>query len=291
MSLPLNRTISLRVQHHRIDASLHQGWPRRAITAKSHALIHGGMNLSQALDAALTRLLDGLHGQKPRLCVDLSDDMVFLDVVAGAFAHFTPDQVEAMAMACVQDIVADASDHYIVRWQLQADLQHLLLCAVPRELLRTVEQAAQAHRLSLLSVQPEFCTAWNQHARLFGNTEGVFAMLGAHCTMALLTPKGTITAISSTTVTTPSPNESTADANADTAPDLRTLQPLLEQQLQRMAPAANTADPERFQRILITHAPLGNSEAVGSGADASSTPPNPANDTPHTVWVALSGAP
>jgi hypothetical protein len=148
-----------------------------------------------------------------------------------------------MARACVHDIVGDTAAQHEVRWQLQSDLQHLLLCAVPSAVLDAVQSTAQQYRLAVVSVQPEFCVAWNRHARVLGAQAGAFAMLGEVSTLALVGPKTNITAISCTAL--PAADARCAD------PDAAAMH-ALELQLQRLAPSSDTSRETHFRRVLVS---------------------------------------
>jgi hypothetical protein len=143
---------------------------------------------SEAL-ASIESVLRELEQNSPlrgaTLTVELSDALVHLDVVAGDFVGQTDRQLQAVASACVSELLGDEANGHEVRWQLQADDRHLLICAIPQSQLATLEQAAATCGLRLESVQPDFALQWNVHARALKPGRGVFAVtMGSHVAIA-----------------------------------------------------------------------------------------------------------
>ncbi len=146
------RSVRLRVEPHCACAFLYDGWLRpqliaqtsRAVesasTSKDGALARLGVDAkaqAQALDAAIVDLAKTMPVEGTRMFVEIADSLVHLDVALGDFADHTDRQLHAVAAACVSELLADAADHEI-RWQLQSDERHLMICAIARPLMEAI---------------------------------------------------------------------------------------------------------------------------------------------------------
>jgi hypothetical protein len=119
-----------------------------------------------------------------------------MDVINGEFLGHNDRQLQAIANACVTEMIGDDAGDHEVRWQLQSDLRHLLICAIPRAHVSALAQVASANGLRLGSVQPDFALEWNRHAGALKAGSGVFAVAsGADAAIAWVTD-GVISSIS-----------------------------------------------------------------------------------------------
>ena len=185
MSRPWNRSVDLRVSPQRVAATLRQGWPRRELVARAQRVAvpatadaaRGDID-DDAVESVL-RELDAICALKgARLNVGMSGALIHFDVVAGDFAANTDRQLGEVAGACVAELLGDAAADHELRWQLQRDERHLLICALAQPSLSTLDAAARALGLRLASVQPLFLRAWNDHGRKLPAGDSVFAVQG-----------------------------------------------------------------------------------------------------------------
>jgi hypothetical protein len=187
-----NRSVHVRVGPQTLTATLRRAWPRSAtLAATQHAFDADVAEATGSVPAksqngfdkeigSVESVLRALEHAAPlrgaTLTVELSHALVHLDVVAGDFAGHDDRQLRTIASACVSELLGeDAGDHE-VRWQLQSDDRHLLICAIPRPQLLALEQAAAACGLRLGSVQPDFVREWNTHASALKAGPAVFAV-------------------------------------------------------------------------------------------------------------------
>lgn len=183
MSLRWNSCLQLRVGSARIEATVRHGWTRRAPDVHARrdfdatALGHSGHleAATQAIDAVLDEVGGQVRLKGLRLEVAVSSALLHLDVVEGDFAGQADRQLDAIAIACVDEMM-DEADVHEVRWQLQHDARHLLIAAIPRTLLETLQGIARRTGMRLRSVAPEFVARWNQLGRIAGRGHWVFAV-------------------------------------------------------------------------------------------------------------------
>ena len=114
-----------------------------------------------------------LHGA--RLDVELSDALVHLDVAQGDFAGHSEQQLEKVTRACFRELLGESMSEHELRWQLQADESHLLMCAAPVALLGELKSGSARHGLRLHTVHTRFEAGWNQHRGLLRSGLGIFA--------------------------------------------------------------------------------------------------------------------
>jgi hypothetical protein len=146
-------------------ATLWRGWRRRVKLGdervEGDALAPGhdaGERAADALDRLARRhALGGLPVQ-----VVLADSLVHCDVARGDFAGCNERRLAAFASACSAEMLGDAADQAAVRWQLQRDERHLLVCAAPRTLQERIVDAAARNRLRLTQIAPSFSVQWNR---------------------------------------------------------------------------------------------------------------------------------
>jgi hypothetical protein len=163
--------------------------------------------VGQALDAVLSELLGANLRARPPLCVAVADACAQLDVVPGDFACASDRQLDAIASACIAEIQGDSNARPVVRWQLQADQQHLLIASIAEKDIATLLEVAASHRLTVQSMQPDFFLQWNAWVGepQLGTARGtaVFATLDEGFATVAFAQQGIITALSSGPCTTP----------------------------------------------------------------------------------------
>lgn len=203
MLLLWNKSLQLYMCSQAVHGTLHPAWSRRRVLARaSHdvdlpaPMAHGAPAPLAAIDAVLSELRASAPDRGVRLCAVLSDERIHLDVVAGDYRHASDRQLQSIATACVAELLGDQAVGQVVRWQLQPDRRHLLICSIAPQDMESMVQAASRHGLSLTSLQPAFCMQWNRHADALPGGTGVFATTnGAHAIVACVTG-GAITDLS-----------------------------------------------------------------------------------------------
>ena len=119
------------------------------------------------------------------LMVEVDDPLVHFDVAEGDFGTQSDRQLQVIAVACVAELLGDAASEHEVRWSLQASARQLLIAAVPRTLMATLEAAAGVRGMRLLSVQPSLARRWNSFAPTLKAERAVFATTsGRHAVVA-----------------------------------------------------------------------------------------------------------
>ena len=175
MSLPWNSSLLLQIAPEGIVGTLTTGWPRRrhigASSASADKLPHepSGESNPATLDAdALQAVLDEIGLASPlrgaRVVVEVADPLVQFDIAEGDFAALGDRQLQAIALACMGELLGNAVADHEVRWSLQADERHLVIAAVPRALITALAEAATGRGARLASVQPAFARRWNTYA-------------------------------------------------------------------------------------------------------------------------------
>lgn len=208
MSPLWNNTLSLQVDTQQLRATFYPGWLQRQGWVRPHAgnaqALRQPLAISserlQPLPGALDALFSEVHQQcdirNARLHVTLADAHVHFDVASGHFASYGQQQLQAIAMGCVAELLGDAAANQAVRWQLQPDLQHLLLCAMEQPMVDAIVQAADQHGLHLDSLQPAFCRQWGQHSGALPLGSGVFTLADTGYSLIACALRGSITALS-----------------------------------------------------------------------------------------------
>lgn len=153
--------------------------------------------LAANVDAVLAQLGRAAPLKGARLEVEWADALTHFDVVAGDFAGDSDRQLQAVASACVSELLGDAAQAHEVRWQLQSGGRHLLIVAIPREHLKVLSEAATRHGVTLDSVQPDFCTQWNEHAKALKRGAAVFAVASDREAVIACVDNGVIATMSS----------------------------------------------------------------------------------------------
>jgi hypothetical protein len=170
-------------------------WRGRRQLAQAELADPSADTLRPGLDALLAMLAQQctLHGANAD--VEWADACVTLDVVEGEFADHSQAQLQAVASACVAELLGPTGAAMELRWQLQRDERHLLICAVPRDTLATLEQTLGAHGVRLRSAQPRLCEVWNRHTRRLGKGPAVLALVDATNTTIACLHDGAIAAL------------------------------------------------------------------------------------------------
>jgi hypothetical protein len=131
------------------------------------------------------------------LHVDIADSLVQFDIAEGDFAGQSARNLQAFAEASVAELLGDRAADRVVRYFLQRDERHLLVCALPGALLGEITEAIQYHGLKLASVQPAFIRQWNSHAAGASGGNRVFAVVDGQSTMLACVRDGVVLALSS----------------------------------------------------------------------------------------------
>jgi hypothetical protein len=156
----------------------------------------GDAALNQAAPALMAELSKSL-GRKAALQLVLADTHFHFDLVQGDYRGSSDRHLQAISSACVTEILGDDSADRLVRWHLQPDCHHLLICALASKDIALLDEAAAQHTLRLRSLQSEFCTHWNAYANALQDGNGVFAVASIGHVVLSLVKKGSITALSS----------------------------------------------------------------------------------------------
>jgi len=128
--------------------------------------------LADAVGTLLARL-DVAAARGTELQVELCNALAHFDTVEGALAGQSDAELAAIAGACVQEMFGAAHGRD-VRWQLQADERHLLICAIERPLLAALQAMATRHGLQLRSIETSFAIDWNRHGHRLDAGRAVF---------------------------------------------------------------------------------------------------------------------
>jgi len=202
VSLPWNKSLHLHVGTQAVQGTLRPAWARHKVLARSsHAIDPSNMGHDDAtpltaIDAVLSELKASAPGRDSRLNVVLADAHIHFDVVAGDYRDASERQLQSIATACIAELLGDMAVGQVVRWQLQPDLHHLLICSIATQEIESMVKAASRHGLSLASLQPDFCMQWNRHAEGMSNGTSVFATTNGDRAMIACVLSGTVTALS-----------------------------------------------------------------------------------------------
>lgn len=209
MSLRWNRAVRLQLDPRGVSGSVWQGLWRKVPVARARRLIEVDEELGApigdawlaAAKVAMEQVLDELAGtarlKRALLQVQLSDALVVLDVAVGEFAGHSDRQLQAIAEACSSELLGAAQARPEVRWQLQRDERHLLICALSQRVFALLTEAATHHGMPLASVQPYFLRQWNLHARTLQPGHAVFAVASGVNAVIACVREGVITTLSS----------------------------------------------------------------------------------------------
>jgi hypothetical protein len=170
----------------RVGAELATRWPTRTRTVASFptppaapsdaAQGEGEVIDAGSWDAGLRELGTPAQLRGARFGVELANSLVHFDVAEGNFAADGDRQLQAIAVACMAELLGDAAGAHEVRWSLQADERHLLIAAVPKAFVVPLAAVARRQGTRLESVQPALCRQWNAYARSLHATTAIFAV-------------------------------------------------------------------------------------------------------------------
>ncbi len=233
MSLLSNRFVKLSLGTRAAQASVHSHWSRgKALAHARHAMdpVDGlsmqtdeeGAQLAcvlQGAQAVLSELTSTVGLKNAPLNIQIVNGLAHFDVVSGDFAGSSERQLQAIANACVDDMLGDDEGPRVVQWQLQADGQHLLIASMKATVVDALAQQASLHGMALASLQPEFCAHWNTHAGHLQGAMAIFASVGDGAVVMALVERGSITAMSVGALD--DGHASTTDGASKTALDLR----------------------------------------------------------------------
>lgn len=201
MSHPWNKSVQLHIGEQQLRASVRpaRAWAWQAAVAAGPSPVVTA-ELTSAFAPLIAATLEKLQAsgdlRECSLHVTVANAHVHFDVVAGDYAAYSDAQLQAIAQSCVTELLGEAAAQQTVRWQLQPDLRHLLLCAIDSQLLDAVVQAAQQQKMKLASLQPAFCQHWNRHAGTLTSGNGVLTVLDSGCSLIVCALRGSIMALS-----------------------------------------------------------------------------------------------
>lgn len=139
-------------------------WRREAVRLFEAPLPGGEVpDLAAALAPALA---GGRYAGLP-LAVTLGDDWVRLFMVPPPANAASPRDIAAAAAMRLHTLYGEASAGWRLDCAASAD-RPFLACALPGALFASIEAAARAHRLKLVSVVPLFAASWNQMRHRLG---------------------------------------------------------------------------------------------------------------------------
>jgi hypothetical protein len=199
VSLPWRNAVTIVVGAHRLGASV---WRRRwaglgasRLRAQAEVSLPGLDTLGSALDTLLADIASRVNLRGAFADFELADPLVTLDVIEGEFADHTANQLQIVARACMAELLGEASTRHELRWQLQRDERHLLICALKGDTLTALVEPLQRHGMRLGSVQPRFCSVWNRQAGQIARGTAVFAVADESTASMALVDRGVIKAL------------------------------------------------------------------------------------------------
>lgn len=209
MSLPWNKTVRLRIGANSVQGTVHPAWSPRRVLA---TCLHNAAQASSAnpasptlvstapFDAAMAATLSELgavrNSRVKNAQILLADTRVHFDVVSGDYANLSERQLQAIAQACLTEILGDRALAFVVRWDLQKDAQHLVIAAIESRDIEMAERVAGDHGITPISLQPDFCGVWNRFASALHHKMAIFAAVDEHHVVVALVISGSITALS-----------------------------------------------------------------------------------------------
>jgi hypothetical protein len=181
----------------RITTAYWRGWPTPALVSETVNVPDPNKPPLSPLGDAIAELAAREIIDGARLSVDVADNLVQFDVAVGDFAGHGARQLQAFAEASIAELLGDRAVDRTVRWFLQRDERHLLVCAMPGSLLGEINEVVQYHSLHLASVQPAFIRQWNRHAVGASGGNRVFVVADGAAAMIACVRDGVIRAVSS----------------------------------------------------------------------------------------------
>ena len=194
MSLPWNKTLRLHIEADAMHATLHAGRNDQVIAQITR--VYDPSALLEVLQELITDLLAKANKSRPTLIVTVSIDIAHFDIAEGDFSYYGEPQLDAIATGCISEVLGEGPVPMEIRWQLQPDLRHILLCALDSQLVHAVTESARLHRLELASLQPVFCHYWNKYSTPLRHAKGIFALQDSERALVCISNKGSITSLS-----------------------------------------------------------------------------------------------
>ncbi|MFZ2651126.1 MAG: hypothetical protein WA210_13575 [Burkholderiaceae bacterium] len=232
MSRLSSKSLRLEIGPERLRVALLGRWPRRHVRAAverswrgvsaseepGSAAAEPHSAISAALHGAIAELAEKGSLAGMALDVVLPDTLAHFDIAQGRFGAHGEPQLRAIAAACVKELLDEQSGQYEIRFQLQSDEQHLLLCAVPIGMLNTIRAAAAQADLRIRSIEPLFARQWNRHGGALRRGLGVFAVGDDGYATIALVRHGVVQALSSGSCCDPSEEAHAPSADGDRLP-------------------------------------------------------------------------
>jgi hypothetical protein len=134
------------------------------INSQRIALQPDGSNAAEVVREALLSLSQRADIRGAQLNVQVADNLAVLEVIRGEpndLIRSNNKQLQRLAEVAIAEVMGDKAANYDVRWHVQADNEHLFVCALPKVLLAGINSAAQAYGVTLAHVQPQFSQVWN----------------------------------------------------------------------------------------------------------------------------------
>lgn len=184
MSRLSNSPLELALMPDALRLRVRSGWRRPVLRAEVEAAWAPGQPLAPVLEGLLAQARTAAAGaavagfDRRTLDAEIANPLAHFDVVAGDFAGQPDAALTGIAGACVQELLG-ARHGRELRWQLQADERHLLVCAIDGGLLGALRSAAAAMGLRLRRIETSFGIDWNRHGRRLARGAGVFVSRGA----------------------------------------------------------------------------------------------------------------
>ncbi len=134
------------------------------INSQRIALLADGSNAAEVVREALLSLSQRADIRGAQLNVQVADNLAVLEVIRGEpndLIRSNHKQLQRLAEVAIAEVMGDKAANYDVRWHVQADNEHLFVCALPKVLLAGINSAAQAYGVTLARVEPQFSQVWN----------------------------------------------------------------------------------------------------------------------------------
>lgn len=134
------------------------------INSQRITLLTDGSNAAEVVREALLSLSQRAEIRGAQLHVQVADNLAVLEVVRGEpndLIRSNNKQLQRLAEVAIAEVMGEKVANYDVRWHVQADNEHLFVCALPKVLLTGIDSAAAAYGLQVASVEPQFSHVWN----------------------------------------------------------------------------------------------------------------------------------
>ena len=196
MSRLSNSRVRLDIGTHAIDAEVWRGW-LRPVRVAQHRHVRTEVDAAdRLLFEAVQQALGELALQAPidgaALHVELADSLLQFDVARGDFAALGERRLSILAETSMSELLGEAAGRHVLRWQLQRDERHLLVCALPIAILQSLQAAAQGPGLRLARVEASFVAHWNRRARAGLADRAVLAVAGEEHALIACVEHGSI---------------------------------------------------------------------------------------------------